>query len=116
MLAPFLLSACAPQPFTEQGQDIYNLYNIVLAIAVVIGVGVIGMILLSCVRYRKLPGDDTLPPQTHGNTTFEIIWTAVPTVIVLALFGMSFVTIRAIDRLHRKGPDARVRFRAARRR
>jgi hypothetical protein len=26
------------------------------------------------------------------------------------------VTIRAIDRLHRKGPDARVRFRAARRR
>ena len=83
---------------TEQGSKIYTLYNVVLAIAVLIGVGVIGMILLSCVRYRKQPGDDTMPPQTHGNTTFEIIWTAIPTVIVLALFGMSFATIRAIDK------------------
>lgn len=96
-VAPLLLTACAKQPVTEQGEKIYTLYNIVLGIALVIGVGVVGMILLSAVRYRKRPGDDTLPPQTHGNTTFEIIWTAVPTVIVLALFAMSFVTIRAID-------------------
>ena len=95
--ATLLLTACAPQPVTDQGQKIYTLYNITLALALVIGVGVIGMILLSAVRYRKKPGDDTLPPQTHGNTTFEIIWTAIPTVIVLALFAMSFVTIRAID-------------------
>jgi len=95
---PLLLTACAQQPMTEQGEKIYTLYNLVLAIAVVIGVGVIGMILLSCVRYRKQPGDETLPPQTHGNTTFEVIWTAIPTVIVLALFGMSFATIRAVDK------------------
>ena len=94
---PFLLGACAQQPMTEQGKDISTLYSIVLTIALFVGVGVVGMILLSAVRYRKRPGDDTLPPQTHGNTTFEIIWTAVPTVIVLALFAMSFVTIRAID-------------------
>jgi len=83
---------------TEQGEKVYTLYNVVLAIAVVIGVGVIGMILLTCVRYRKAPGDDTMPPQTHGNTTFEVIWTAIPTVIVLGLFAMSFATIRAIDK------------------
>jgi cytochrome c oxidase subunit 2 len=96
--ATFFLSACAQQPMSEQGKKVYTLYNIVLVIALVIGFGVVGMILLSCVRYRKRPGDDELPPQTHGNTTFEIIWTAVPTVIVLALFGMSFATIRAIDK------------------
>lgn len=94
---PFLLTACAKQPMSEQGKKVYTLYNIVLAIALVIGVGVVGMILLSCVRYRKKPGDDTMPPQTHGNTTFEIIWTAIPTIICLGLFGMSFATIRAID-------------------
>lgn len=96
--ATLLLSACAPQPMTEQGEKIATQYNVVLAIALVIGFGVVGMIMLSAVRYRKKPGDDTLPPQTHGNTTFEIIWTAVPTIIVLALFAMSFVTIRAIDK------------------
>lgn len=82
---------------SEQGEKIATQYNIVLALALLIGVAVTGMILLSAVRYRKQPGDDTLPPQTHGNTTFEVIWTAVPTVIVLALFAMSFTTIRAID-------------------
>jgi cytochrome c oxidase subunit 2 len=98
-LAPFLLTACAQSPMSEQGKKVYTLYNIVLAIALVIGFGVVGMILLTCVRYRKRPDDDgTLPPQTHGNTTFEIIWTAIPTVICLGLFGMSFATIRAIDK------------------
>jgi cytochrome c oxidase subunit 2 len=96
-VAPLLLTACAQQPVTAQGEKIHTLYNIVLGIALVVGVGVVGMILLSAIRYRKRPGDDTLPPQTHGNTTFEVIWTAVPTVIVLGLFAMSFVTIRAID-------------------
>ena len=95
--ATLLLTACAPQPVTEQGEKIYTLYNITLGLALLIGVGVVGMILLSAVRYRKKPGDDTLPPQTHGNTTFEVVWTLVPTVIVLALFAMSFTTIRAID-------------------
>jgi cytochrome c oxidase subunit 2 len=98
VVATFLLTACAQQPMSEQGKKVYTLYNIVLAIALVIGFGVIGMILLTCVRYRKQPGDDELPPQTHGNTTFEVIWTAVPTIIVLGLFGMSFATIRAIDK------------------
>ena len=96
-VAPLLLTACAREPMTVQGEKIATLYYVVLAIAVIIGVGVIGMILLSAVRYRKQPGDDTLPPQTHGNTTFEVVWTLVPTVIVLALFGMSFAAIRAID-------------------
>jgi cytochrome c oxidase subunit 2 len=95
---PLLLSACAQQPQSEQGKKVYTLYNITLTLAVVIGVGVISMILLSCVRYRKKPGDDALPPQTHGNTMFEVVWTAIPTLIVLGLFGMSFATIRAIDK------------------
>jgi cytochrome c oxidase subunit II len=98
-LAMSLLTACAQQPMSEQGKKVYTLYNIVLAIALVIAVGVIGMILLSCVRYRLRPDDDgTLPPQTHGNTTFEVIWTIVPTLICLGLFAMSFATIRAIDK------------------
>lgn len=103
ILAPFLLSACAQAPMSEQGKKVYTLYNIVLAIALVIGLGVVGMILLTCVRYRMRPDDDgTLPPQTHGNTTFEIIWTAIPTIICLGLFGMSFATIRAIDKPNQK--------------
>ncbi len=98
VVATVLLTGCAQQPMSEQGKKVYTLYNIVLVVALVIGFAVIGAILVSCVRYRKKPGDDELPPQTHGNTTFEVIWTAIPTIIVLGLFGMSFATIRAIDK------------------
>lgn len=98
VVTPLLLSGCTEQPMTEQGKKVATLYNIVLGIALIVFVGVVGMILLAVVRYRKQPGDDALPPQTHGNTTFEVIWTAVPTVICLVLFGMSFATIRAIDK------------------
>jgi cytochrome c oxidase subunit 2 len=107
-LAATGLTACAQVPQSEQGKKVYTLYNIVLVLALAIAVAVIGMILLSCVRYRKQPGDDTLPPQTHGNTTFEIIWTIVPTLIVLALFAMSFTTIRQIDKRAAAGTNAAI--------
>lgn len=96
--ALLLVTGCAPQPVTPQGKDINNMYVAVLVLAVIIWAGVVGAIMWAVVRYRKQPGDDVLPPQTHGNTTFEIIWTAVPTLIVLLLFGMSYNTLRAIDK------------------
>jgi cytochrome c oxidase subunit II len=46
------------------------------------------------VRYRRR--GDELPEQTHGNNTLELIWTLIPTVIVLALF---WVTLQAQDRV-----------------
>ena len=45
------------------------------------------------IRYRRKPGDDVLPEQIHGNTTVEIIWTIIPTVIVFILFTFSMLTL-----------------------
>ena len=49
-----------------------------------------GLILWSVVRYRRR--DDELPRQTHGNNRLELLWTLIPTVIVLVLFAF---TLRA---------------------
>jgi cytochrome c oxidase subunit 2 len=57
--------------------------------------GVEGFIVYSVFRYRRR--DDRLPAQTHGNTLVEIIWTAIPTVIVLILFGLSVITLRTVE-------------------
>jgi cytochrome c oxidase subunit 2 len=56
-----------------------------------------GFILYAIVRYRRKPGDDTLPEQLHGNTTVEIIWTLIPTVIVFILFGVSMVSLAEVE-------------------
>ena len=77
-------AGCTPQSVTEQGEAIYNLYSLFLYIAAVVFALVSGLVIWSVIRYRRR--DDELPTQTHGNNRLELIWTAIPTVIVLVLF------------------------------
>lgn len=94
-----ILGGCLlpPAPKTDAGQDVFNLYVLVLIFAAVVFIGVEGFIVYAIVRYRRQPGDDTLPEQHHGNTKVEILWTAIPTVIVLILFVMSVITLGAVE-------------------
>jgi cytochrome c oxidase subunit 2 len=96
-----------PDAATQQAHDVRGLYDIVFAIAVAIFVAVEGLIVWSIIRYRRKPGDDELPPQTHGNNTVEVIWTLIPTVIVLFLFGISYQTLNTVDAVS-ANPDVRV--------
>jgi cytochrome c oxidase subunit 2 len=93
-----VLAGCGmvpPEPKSEAAKSVFTLYNIVLAMGAVVFLGVEGFIVYSVVRYRRR--DDRLPAQTHGNTLVEIIWTAIPTVIVLILFGLSVVTLASVE-------------------
>jgi cytochrome c oxidase subunit 2 len=86
-----------PQPVTDRAHEISQLYDIVFAIAVAIFVAVEGLIIWSILRYRRRPTDTELPPQTHGNNLVEVLWTAIPTVIVLFLFAISWETLNKVD-------------------
>ena len=66
-------------------------------IALVIFLLVEGLIVYSAFRYRRKPGDDELPPQIHGNNLVEIVWTLIPTVIVVVLFVFSWQTLNVVD-------------------
>ncbi len=94
-----LASGCLlpPQPVTDAGKDVFNLYLLVLALAAVVFVGVEGFILYAVFRYRRQPGDEVLPEQLHGNNTVEVIWTIIPTVIVLILFTFSMITLGEVE-------------------
>jgi cytochrome c oxidase subunit II len=64
---------------------------------VIIFVAVEGAIIFAVWRYRRKPTDVDLPPQTHGNNLVEIIWTIIPTVIVLYLFIVSWQTLNTVE-------------------
>jgi cytochrome c oxidase subunit 2 len=97
-----------PEPKTTQGRAIHDLYTLVFAIAAVIFFVVEGLIVWSVIRYRRKPGDDELPPQTHGHNLAEIIWTVIPTIIVFFLFFVSWQTLNTVE-AHAPKPDLLVK-------
>jgi len=65
-LLALVAAGCMPDPVTPQGREIESLYNIVFVIAVAIFLFVEGLIVYAVLRYRRKPGDTSLPVQTHG--------------------------------------------------
>lgn len=93
MSATTLLAGVAP-PLTEQAQDIDRVWDLFLVIAAIVGLLVLVLVLYSVVRFRRR--DDRLPRQVHYNIPFEIAYTIVPLLIVIGLFAVTFVSVRAI--------------------
>jgi cytochrome c oxidase subunit 2 len=80
-------------PVTVAGQATLDLYLITLVIATIVFILVEGLLVLITLRFRRKPGDDTLPKQTHGNNPLEILWTIIPAITVTALFIGAFITL-----------------------
>jgi len=97
-----------PVAVTSQGARIRELYTIVFLIGAVIFFIVEGLIVWTVLRYRRRPGDDTLPVQTHGNVIAEVVWTVVPTIIVAFLFVISWQTLNTVEAVSAQ-PDIKVR-------
>jgi cytochrome c oxidase subunit 2 len=103
-----------PQGITDHAVSTRSLYDIVFAIAAVIFIGVEAMILWTVLRYRRKSTDTELPPQTHGNNVVEVIWTAIPTLIVAVLFFLSWQVLNTVE-ARAAGPEiANIRAVAAR--
>jgi cytochrome c oxidase subunit 2 len=56
-------------------------------------------VLFSARKFRHRPGDELRDgPPIHGNTRLEIIWTAVPAVILIALCTYAYVVLTDIEK------------------
>ncbi|HSS62514.1 MAG TPA: cytochrome c oxidase subunit II [Candidatus Limnocylindrales bacterium] len=88
------LSPIFPNPVSPNGQDIYNAYLGISVPAIIIFIGVEAALLWVILRYRRSRQPvGYKPPQMHGNTRLEIVWTVIPLIIVLAIAGYSFNTL-----------------------
>src|ERR1700737_1977394 len=78
--------------------DIVSVYTSIFWIAMAVLVIVGGLLVYAALRFRRT--DDREPAQVHGNPRLEILWTAIPVLIV------SFVFIRTTLRMDyvRNGP------------
>ena len=85
-----------PEAVSEQGDSIRALFFAVLAIGVIVFIIVEAMILWVVFRYKRKAADE-LPTQVAHNATAEILWTGIPTVIVVILFIVSFFVLQDIQ-------------------
>jgi len=67
-----------------------NLFNSLLTIAAAIFLIVQTILIYSMIKFRRRAGDDTDGIPIHDNFLLEIIWTAVPTVLVIWVGIYSF--------------------------
>jgi len=92
-----LAAGCAPSPVTVEGERVKFLYDLFLVVATVVFVIVAGLIGWSIVRYRARPGDGELPPQWHQNVVLELVWWAIPSLLVIVLFILSAGVLADVD-------------------
>ncbi|PZR62051.1 MAG: cytochrome c oxidase subunit II [Chloroflexi bacterium] len=102
------LGGCTASPATAEANSVAWLYNVFLAAAGVVFVVVAALIGWSVIRYRGQAGDASLPPQTHGNLILEVVWWALPTLLVIGLFVISAQVLNATDK---RSPSGAVRVR-----
>jgi len=81
-------------PASTPAQTIFDLSQLVLAIAAIIFVIVAGLLAYSVVKFRKkCDDDDREPAQVYGSKQVELAWTITPVIIVMVLF---LATARAV--------------------
>lgn len=73
-----------PKPITPQGVRVLSLWQGSVIAALVVGVFVWGLIFWCVIVYRK--NSDELPRQVRYNLPIEILYTAIPMVIIGVLF------------------------------
>ena len=109
--AGLLIGACelpsfgAPDPASEEGERIHDLYRWYAAAAVGVGVFVTVLLVYVVVRFRRR--SDDVPGQKPYNIPIELAYTATPLVIVAVLFAFSVRTQLDVDDLDDE-PDLRV--------
>ncbi|WP_408033938.1 cytochrome c oxidase subunit II [Thalassolituus alkanivorans] len=83
-----------PVGVTHMSREVYSLHMIIFWICVVIAVVVFGVMFWSLIRYRKSKGAKAA--HFHENTLVEILWTAIPLVILVVMAIPATATLQKI--------------------
>ncbi|MBA2504757.1 MAG: cytochrome c oxidase subunit II [Thermoleophilaceae bacterium] len=91
-----------PPAAVQEAKDIDTLWDVLLIVSVPIFVLVM-VVVIYCVRaFKARPGDMGDGEPIHGNTMLEVVWVAVPFVIVSVLAVYGWIVL---DDIEAKKPD-----------
>lgn len=90
-----------PADAADQAAPIDTLYDVLMIVSVPIFVLVTTIILYSVWAFRMRPGQENEDgPPIHGNTRLEVIWTAVPAILLVSLCSYAYAVLTDIEEKH----------------
>lgn len=90
-----------PQAGAEQAKPIDTLYDVLVIVSVPVFVLVTVVTLFAAWRFRMRPGQENEDgPPIHGNTRLEVIWTAIPAILLVSLCSYAYSVLVDIEEKH----------------
>jgi cytochrome c oxidase subunit II len=98
-----------PVPASEQAGPIDTLWDVLLIASVPVFVLVETIVLYCAIKFRMKPGEELKDgPPIHGNTRLEIIWTAIPAILLVGLCTYAYVVLTDIEKAQANSMEVRV--------
>lgn len=79
-----------PAAASDEAVLVDGLFNAMMIVSTGIFLIVEGVLIYSAIKYRQRAGDNEDGPPVEGNVPLEILWTAIPAVIVIGISVYSF--------------------------
>ncbi len=85
-----------PADASKQASNVHTLYDVLLIATVPIFVLVVTVVVFSVWKFRMKPGEEEKDgPPIHGNTRLEVVWTAIPAVLILGMCLYAYTVLRS---------------------
>src|SRR5438132_315009 len=103
LLASPLSAAAQPwptAPASDAAGQMSELFWFTLVLAGIVFVLVEGLLIYSSLRFRRRSALPAIgPPPIHGNTRLEVMWAAVPALILIGLFGITVTRLGELSQI-----------------
>lgn len=85
-----------PPAVSAEAAMVDGLFNTMMTVSIGLFLLIQGALLIALIKFRRKKGDREDGPPIHGNVPLEIVWTAIPAVIVLIIGVYSFDVYKAL--------------------
>lgn len=108
-IAAGLLIDWFPVAASEEAKPIDTLWDVLIIASVPVFVGVSVVVVFSVLKFRMRPGEEELDgPPIHGNTKLEVVWTAIPAILLVGLCTYAFIVLTDVEKAQANTMEIRV--------
>src|SRR4051812_16776109 len=98
-----------PTQGSEQAKKIDTFWDVLIICSVPVFVLVTTVVLFAVRDFRMRPGEEHVDgPPIHGNTKLEVVWTAVPAIMLIALCSYAYLVLHDIEKAPAAGNERQV--------